>query len=45
MYEVNLQPDAQEIYAKADKALAEKIIRCLEQLRANSLIEIDLQSR
>jgi mRNA interferase RelE/StbE len=32
MYEILLQPDAQEIYAKVDKALAKKIARCLEQL-------------
>ena len=32
MYEVLLHPDAQKAYAKADKALAKKIARCLEQL-------------
>ena len=32
MYEVLLHPDAQKVYAKADKALAKKIARCLEQL-------------
>ncbi len=32
MYKVLLHPDAQEVYVKADKALAKKIARCLEQL-------------
>lgn len=32
MYEVLLHPDAEEVYIKADKALAKKIARCLEQL-------------
>lgn len=35
MYEVILYPDAQEFYATADKALAKKIARCLEQLEQN----------
>lgn len=29
MYEILLHPDAQKFYAKADKALAKKIARCL----------------
>ena len=32
MYEVILHPDAQEFYLKANKALANKIARCLQQL-------------
>jgi len=32
MYKLFLHPDAQNIYLKADKALAKKIARCLEQL-------------
>jgi len=35
MYEVLLHPDAQKVYAKADRALAKKIARCLEQLETN----------
>lgn len=35
MYEVILYPDAQKFYATADKALAKKIARCLEQLEQN----------
>jgi len=32
MDEVLLHPDAQKVYANADKALAKKIARCLQQL-------------
>lgn len=32
MYDVLLHPDAQKVYANADKALAKKIARCLQQL-------------
>jgi mRNA interferase RelE/StbE len=32
MYEVLLHPDAQKIYVNANKALAKKIARCLQQL-------------
>jgi mRNA interferase RelE/StbE len=32
MYEVLLHPDAQKVYVDADKALAKKIARCLQQL-------------
>ena len=32
MYEVLLHPDAQTVYVDADKALAKKIARCLQQL-------------
>ena len=30
MYEILLHPDAQKVYAKADKALAKKIAKCLQ---------------
>jgi mRNA interferase RelE/StbE len=32
MNEVLLHPDAQDVYANADLALAKKIARCLQQL-------------
>ena len=32
MYSVLLHPDAQRVYVNADKALAKKIARCLQQL-------------
>jgi mRNA interferase RelE/StbE len=32
MYDVLLHPDAQKVYIDADKALAKKIARCLQQL-------------
>jgi mRNA interferase RelE/StbE len=35
MYEVVLHPKAQAFYLRADKALAKKITRCLEQLEQN----------
>ena len=35
MYSVLLHPDAQEVYVNADKALAKKIARCLQQLEQN----------
>ncbi len=35
MYEVRLHPDAQKVYVNADKALAKKIARCLQQLEQN----------
>jgi mRNA interferase RelE/StbE len=35
MYEVLLHPDAQKVYINADKALAKKIARCLQQLEQN----------
>lgn len=37
MYEVLLHPDAQKVYVKADKALAKKIVRCLQQLEHTPL--------
>jgi mRNA interferase RelE/StbE len=44
MYEVLLQPDAQEIYAKADKALDKKITRCLEQLEQTPLLHPNIKA-
>lgn len=44
MYEVLLHPDAQEIYAKADKSLAKKIARCLEQLEQNPLLHPNIKT-
>ena len=35
MYEVLLHPDAQNVYANADQALAKKIALCLQQLEQN----------
>lgn len=35
MYQVMLHPKAQAFYLRADKALAKKIVRCLEQLEQN----------
>ncbi|MEL6383787.1 MAG: type II toxin-antitoxin system RelE/ParE family toxin [Cyanobacteria bacterium J06626_18] len=35
MYEVLLHPDAQKVYVNANKALAKKIARCLQQLERN----------
>jgi mRNA interferase RelE/StbE len=32
MYDVLLHPDAQKVYMDADKTLAKKIARCLQQL-------------
>ena len=37
MYEILLHPDAQKVYARADKALAKKIAKCLQQLEQESL--------
>jgi mRNA interferase RelE/StbE len=44
MYEVLLHPDAQEIYEKADKALAKKIARCLEQLEKTPLLHPNIKA-
>jgi mRNA interferase RelE/StbE len=38
MYEVLLHPDAQAVYVNADKALAKKISRCLQQLAQTPLL-------
>jgi mRNA interferase RelE/StbE len=32
MYEILLHPDAQKVYLNADRPLAKKIARCLQQL-------------
>ena len=37
MYEVLLHPDAKKVYLNADKALAKKIVRCLQQLEQTPL--------
>lgn len=39
-----LHPDAQEIYAKADKSLAKKIARCLEQLEQTPLLHPNIKA-
>ena len=44
MYEVLLHPDAQEIYAKADKSLAKKIARCLQQLEQTPLLHPNIKA-
>ena len=44
MYEVLLHPDAQEVYINADKALAKKIARCLQQLEQNPLLHPNIKS-
>jgi mRNA interferase RelE/StbE len=44
MYELLLHPDAQEIYAKADKALAKKIARCLKQLEQTPLLHTNIKA-
>lgn len=44
MYEVLLHPDAQETYVKADKALAKKIARCLQQLEQNPQIHPNIKA-
>jgi mRNA interferase RelE/StbE len=44
MYEVLLHPDAQEIYTRADKALAKKIARCLEQLEQTPLLHPNIKA-
>ncbi|MEZ2227632.1 type II toxin-antitoxin system RelE/ParE family toxin [Microcoleus sp.] len=46
MYEVLLHPDAQKVYVNADKSLAKKIARCLEQLEQTpQLHPIDLKRK
>jgi mRNA-degrading endonuclease RelE of RelBE toxin-antitoxin system len=39
MYEVLLHPDAEKIYVNADKALAKKIARCLQQLEQSPRLQ------
>jgi WD40 repeat protein len=43
MYEVLLHPDAQAIYLNADKALAKKIARCLQQLEQTPLFQPNIK--
>ncbi len=44
MYEVLLHPDAQEVYVNADKALAKKIARCLQQLEETPLFHPNVKA-
>ena len=43
MYEILLHPDAQKVYAKADKALAKKIAKCLQQLEQDPRSHPDIK--
>jgi mRNA interferase RelE/StbE len=44
MYEVLLHPDAQDVYLNADKALAKKIARCLQQLEQTPLFHPNVKA-
>jgi mRNA interferase RelE/StbE len=44
MYEVLLYPDAQAAYASADKALAKKIAKCLQQLEQTPLFHPNVKA-
>ena len=44
MYEVLLHPDAQDIYINAEKALAKKIARCLQQLEETPLFHPNVKA-
>jgi mRNA interferase RelE/StbE len=44
MYEVVLHPEAQEVFALADRALIKKIARCLTQLEQNPRIHPNIKS-
>jgi mRNA interferase RelE/StbE len=44
MYEVLLYPDAQATYANADKALAKKIAKCLQQLEQTPLFHPNVKA-
>ena len=44
MYEVLLHPDAQVVYVNADKALAKKIARCLQQLEQTPLLHSNVKA-
>jgi mRNA interferase RelE/StbE len=44
MYEVLLYPDAQAVYLNADKALAKKIARCLQQLEQTPLLHPNVKA-
>ena len=44
MYEVLLYPDAQAVYTSADKALSNKIARCLQQLEQTPLLHPNIKA-
>lgn len=44
MYEILLHPDAQEVYLNADKDLAKKIARCLQQLEQNPRLHPNIKA-
>jgi mRNA interferase RelE/StbE len=44
MYEVLLHPDAQSVYINADRSLAKKIARCLEQLEQTPLFHPNVKA-
>ena len=44
MYEILLSPDAQAVYLNADKALAKKIARCLQQLEQTPLFHPNIKA-
>jgi mRNA interferase RelE/StbE len=44
MYELLLHPDAQKVYANADKVLAKKITRCLQQLEQTPQSHPDIKA-
>ncbi len=44
MYEVLLYPDAKAAYASADKALAKKIAKCLQQLEQMPLFHPNVKA-
>jgi mRNA interferase RelE/StbE len=44
MYEVLLHPDAQKAYVDAEKALAKKISRCLQQLEQNPYLHPNIKA-
>lgn len=44
MYEVLLSPDAQKTYQRANRGLAKKIARCLEQLEQNPRLHPNIKA-
>jgi mRNA interferase RelE/StbE len=44
MYEVLLSPEAEKVYANADKALAKKIARCLQQLEQTPRLHANVKA-
>ena len=44
MYKVLLHPDAKAVYVSADKALAKKISRCLQQLAQTPLLHPNIKA-